>query len=131
MYWVLDGLSHIEVVDRSLVMFYQLGLYNCLRCLQSSDLDIFRLGEPYHVADLDIRFGDNLMFHSSLSHAYFFVGGDKVYSQTGWGFGRIFPPPGASTGCLLRFTRSVCLSPRPSATRTDSRQMSVQCSLIT
>src|SRR6218665_1170091 len=44
----------------------------------------------------DVRLGGNLKFFS-VSHVNFFVGGAKVYSQTGWG-GHDRIPSGFATG---------------------------------
>ena len=64
--------------------------------------------QGYHLqplADPDIRLGGQETRHSAkggnlisvlVSHIYFFIGGAKIYSQTGWGPWPDFPPGSAN-----------------------------------
>ena|SRR6218665_2254065 len=59
-------------------------------------IQTFGWGGPHHVANPDIRLGGQFNMLPIISRLFLhWREGAKVYSQTGWGHGRIFPldPP--------------------------------------
>ena len=67
------------------------------------------------MADPDIRLGANLIFNViPVSHVYFFFGGAKVYSQTGWGTMTGFAPSGSATVLYVQhnYCKTECITIR-------------------